>query len=164
MHTVMHPSHSRGTAPANDRCATPLAPSVDHRLQQPAFGDNTSATESEAVAGCDLSTKRGDLRGRLVHTFNSGANTSVEIAPQTMTDWVLVVLDGCGGLELACQIQPAGIVPIARDSQHRLHRSRLFEHGFGDPGTFTLCATAGAAAPPTMHVRASHPRTAAVVH
>ena len=149
MHTVMHPGHSRGTAPANDECATPLALPLTTDCSSPLSGDNTSATESEGGAGCDNATSAG-IFADVWYTFNSGANTSVEITltPGTMTDWVLVVLDGCGGSELACQIQPAGIVPITVTANTDYIVRVYSNTEFGDPGTFTLCATAGAAAPP----------------
>ncbi len=146
---AFHADQRGGGAPANDECASPEVLTVSADCTSPTPGDNTLATESELGPACDGTND--SLYIDVWFSFNSGTNTSVNVdlvPSDLMTDWVLVVLDVCGGAELLCSIQPAApqtVVVTANTS----YVVRVYSNTqFGLPGPFTICVTGTPPPPP----------------
>ncbi len=144
-----HVDQRGGGAPANDDCAAPEVLTVTADCTSPTPGDNTLATESELGPACDGTND--SLYIDVWYSFNSGANTSVDVEllpSELMTDWVLVVLDACGGGELLCSIQPAAAQTVAV-SANTDYVVRVYSNTqFGLPGPFTICVTGTPPPPP----------------
>ena len=138
----------RGGPPTNDNCANAQALTVGANCSSPTPGDNTQATQSVAGPACDLNTT--GIFADVWYSFNSGSNTSVnvDLVPGlTMTDNVLVVLDGCTGTELLCFVLPAGPQTVAVNTNTNYIIRVYSNTQYGDPGPFTICVSAGSSAP-----------------
>lgn len=143
-------AHARGGgAPANDDCTAPEALTVTADCTAPTAGDNSNATQSEVGPTCDDAST--GIFADVWYSFNSGANTSVDVdlvPSDTMTDNVLVVLDGCGGTELLCYVLPSGpqSVPVTENTDYII---RVYSNTqYGNPGPFTICVSATPPPPP----------------
>jgi hypothetical protein len=139
----------RGGNPLNDSCsaAEPLTVGVD--CTNPTSGDNSSADQSMLGPTCDPNSD--SLFADVWYTFNSGANTAVDVtlvASDLMTDWVLVVMDGCSGSELYCVIQPTILpqnVPVTANTDYVV---RVYSNlQYGSWGPFTICVSSPAPPP-----------------
>lgn len=139
----------RGGAPANDECDAAEALTVGVDCTTPTSGDNTNSTQSVEGPSCDNMTT--GIYADVWYSFNSGANTSVDIdlvPSDTMTDNVLVVLDGCAGTEVLCYVLPPGpqSVEVTENTDYVI---RVYSNTqYGDPGPFTICITATPPPPP----------------
>lgn len=138
-----------GGAPANDDCTAPETLTVGEDCASPTPGDNTNATQSEVGPACDDAST--GIWADVWYTFNSGSNTSVDVdlvPGETMTDYVLVVLDACGGTELLCYVLPpaAQSVEVTENTDYIV---RIYSNTqYGDPGPFTICVSATPPPPP----------------
>jgi hypothetical protein len=146
---AFHAEQRGGGTPANDECASPEILTVGADCTNPTPGDNTLATESELGPACDGTND--SLYIDVWYSFNSGTNTSVDVdvtPSDLMTDWVLVVLDACDGIELLCAIQPVGprTVTVTANTNYVV---RVYSNTqFGLPGPFTICVTGTPPPPP----------------
>lgn len=138
-----------GGAPANDECASAELLLVGVDCTAPTPGDNTGSTESMLGPACDVTND--SLYLDVWYTFNSGTNTSVDVdlVPSgDMTDWVLVVLDGCSGAELTCNIQPGAPITVEVTAATD-YIVRVFSNTqFGTTGPFTICVIGTPPPPP----------------
>ena len=144
-----HVDQRGGGAPANDDCAAPEVLTVTADCTSPTPGDNTLATESELGPACDGTND--SLYIDVWYSFNSGTNTSVDVEllpSELMTDWVLVVLDACGGTELLCSIQPSTPQTVAVSASTNYVVRVYSNTQFGLPGPFTICVTGTPPPPP----------------
>lgn len=142
-----------GGAPANDECATAEALTLlaDGECETMATtGDNGGSVNSTGDPGCDASNAGFQ---DVWYSFNSGDNALVlinltPVDPAVMTDHGFVLLDGCDGAEVACQVLPAGAVNIAV-TPNTDYVLRVYSNvQFGVGGPFTLCVTANGYPPP----------------
>jgi hypothetical protein len=129
--------------PVNDECANAIALSIQLEANCPAngtIGDNSFAGQDGGEPSCDET----DLFFPDVwYTFNSGDNTEVTINfdPGSMTDWVIVVSDGCAGVELACEVLPGAPFVVETELNTTYTVRVLTNLQFGDPGQFSICLT-----------------------
>ncbi|MEO8069027.1 MAG: T9SS type A sorting domain-containing protein [Flavobacteriales bacterium] len=138
----------RGGPPTNDNCANAQSLTVGTNCSAPTAGDNSQATQSVVGPACDPTTT--GIYADVWYSFNSGNNTSVlvDLVPGiTMTDNVLVVLDGCTGTELLCFVLPVGPQSVAVNTNTN-YIIRIYSNTqYGDPGPFTICVSSPGAAP-----------------
>lgn len=138
----------RGGPPTNDNCASAQALTVGTDCLAPTAGDNTQATQSVLGPACDPTTT--GIYADVWYSFNSGSNTSVlvDLVPSlTMTDNVLVVLDGCTGTELLCFVLPVGPQAVVVSTNTNYFIRVYSNTQYGDPGPFTICVRTPGAAP-----------------
>ena len=77
------------------------------------------------------------------YIFNSGpySTITVNFDEGTMTDWVVVVSDGCSGAELACAITPTAPI-VLTVTTFTSYTVRVYSNtDFGVGGDFTICLT-----------------------
>ncbi|MCB9182374.1 MAG: T9SS type A sorting domain-containing protein [Flavobacteriales bacterium] len=129
--------------PVNDDCGNALPLSVNLAENCPGSavnGDNTYATVDGGEPSCD---DPGDMYLDVWYTFNAGNNTTVTINLDqgTMEDWAIVVSDGCGGNEIACEIQPGAPVEVTT-TPFADYLVRVYSNfTFGNGGQFSICLT-----------------------
>lgn len=146
---TFHAQLRGGGAPANDECDAAEALTVGTDCAAPTSGDNTAATQSVEGPACDNATT--GIFADVWYSFNSGTNTSVDVdlvPSETMTDNVLVVLDGCTGTELLCYVLPPGpqSVTVTENTDYII---RIYSNTqYGDPGPFTICVSGTPPPPP----------------
>ena len=129
--------------PANDLCADAILLMVNDTADCPTnavMGDNTNATQDAGDPSCDMTM------GQYLdvwYTFNSGADTLciVSFDAGTMGDHGLVILDACGGNELACAIAPVDSIAVSTtpNTDYWLRVYSNTDRGAG--GMFSLCVS-----------------------
>ncbi|MBK8338886.1 MAG: T9SS type A sorting domain-containing protein [Flavobacteriales bacterium] len=144
-YTILATATACGSVPANDDCANVIALPVWTPAECPAnatAGDNALATEDGGTASCD-SSGVGTTFLDVWYIFNSGpySTITVNFNQGTMTDWVVVVSDGCSGAELICDITPTAPI-VLTVTTFTSYTVRVYSNtDFGAGGAFTICLT-----------------------
>ncbi len=140
-YTITFTSNSCDLPPANDRCIDAITVPVvqDCSSGGAVAGNNSAAVQNGAGPECaETTTQFQDVW----YEFNSGTNDEVEItiAPGTMGDIGVEVLDSCGGNSVLCGI--GGTSYTLAVAQATLYKVRVFSNNdFGYGGTFTICVS-----------------------
>ncbi|MBK6542670.1 MAG: T9SS type A sorting domain-containing protein [Flavobacteriales bacterium] len=144
-YTILATATACGSAPANDDCTNVTALPVWTPAECPAnatAGNNALATQDGGTPSCD-STGVGTELLDVWYIFNSGpySTITVNFDEGTMTDWVVVVSDGCSGAELACAITPTAPI-VLTVTTFTSYTVRVYSNtDFGVGGDFTICLT-----------------------
>ncbi|MEX1132525.1 MAG: hypothetical protein WEC15_04805, partial [Flavobacteriales bacterium] len=123
--------------PSNDNCNDAILVLINQSCL-PVLGDNTYSTENADNPSCDNSTVG---YADVWYRFSSGDNSTLDILlePGTMTDWGIVVTEGCSGEEVFCEVQPNGSITLDVLSETE-YTIRVFSNlQFGEAGSFELC-------------------------
>ena len=130
--------------PVNDDCANAIEVDVEAPVDCPAnavAGNNSGATQDEVNPSCDPNGALTDVW----YTFNSLGNSevSIDVVPSpSMTDWVVVVYQGCGGSEDTCFVTPGAPI-IFTTTPFTDYVVRVYSNlDWGVPGPFTICVSA----------------------
>lgn len=146
---VPHSANLRGGGPANDLCANATTLAVNQPGSCPGqatSGDNSAAGNDNGTPECDVTTVGFQ---DVWYSFNSGANTTVQINLEmgTIADIGVEVLEGgCNGTSVFCDFTALQYNVTVQPST--AYRVRVFSNNeFGAGGTFDICLSSLGAAP-----------------
>ncbi|MBS1582840.1 MAG: T9SS type A sorting domain-containing protein [Bacteroidetes bacterium] len=132
--------------PANDECAAAGLVAVvlpSDCVTLATAGANGQSTTSTGDPSCDAGTGYQDVW----FAVSSGPNEqlTVTLTPDVdMTDWAFVMLDGCDGQEVACEVAPQAPVDVVvtTNTDYVIRVYSNLDWGVG--GHFTLCVSGAA--------------------